>query len=160
MTPFRLSTRRATRTFARAVAQGLQPADLVVLTGPLGAGKTFFVRAVARHLGLEPDELVTSPTFALVRELPTTPPLVHADLYRLAEPSQVRELGLWSARADGGVLLVEWGEAFVEALGGDALTIAFARGELESERTVALSASGPRSSEALSAIVALGPIFR
>jgi tRNA threonylcarbamoyladenosine biosynthesis protein TsaE len=118
--------------------------DLVILVGPLGAGKTFFVRGLARALGLPHSEPVTSPTFALVQELPTAVPVVHADLYRLTKPEEIEQLGLLQAR-DTACLLVEWGKPYIGALGGDALVLELTR----SPRFAHLSATGERSREVL-----------
>ncbi len=143
-----LPNRRATKLLARAVSRRLAPGDLFVLTGPLGAGKTFFVRAVCRALGLHRSVRVTSPTFTLVHEYETVPPLVHADLYRLEGASEASFtdptlLALAEQRDDGRVLFVEWGAPFVDALGGDAVVI-----ELDvSPRTARVAATGPRSRE-------------
>jgi len=104
-----------------AVARVLDGGDLVVLSGDLGAGKTFLVRAIARALGVTGH--VTSPTFALVHEYETTrAPLVHADLYRLRGgdlTAEVARLGLRERRREGAILLVEWGEDAIAALGGE-----------------------------------------
>ncbi len=121
--------------------------DLIVLTGPLGAGKTFLVRALCRALGLPAEERVTSPTFALMQELETEPKLVHADLYRLGDSDEIYDLGLDAARSDAGVV-VEWGEPFIDALGGDALHV---RMEL-SPRRAQVSSTGPRSEAVLRAL--------
>jgi len=118
-----LPTKRATNVFARAIARVAEPGDLYVLAGPLGAGKTFLVRAVCRALGLDRSVRVTSPTFTLVHEYPTAPPVVHADLYRVERESGVTDLGLLEQRDRGNVLFVEWGEAHAAALGGDAVLI-------------------------------------
>lgn len=96
---------------------------MVVLSGDLGAGKTFLARAIARGLGVK--EAVTSPTFTLVQEYATDrAPLLHVDLYRLRESKtplaqEIARLGLRERRAEGAILLVEWGEDAVHALGGD-----------------------------------------
>lgn len=138
-----LPTRRATTRLGRWLASGLLPGDLIVLAGDLGAGKTFLARAVARALGVPPDVRVTSPTFTLVHHFATTPPLVHADLYRIGDPSEVDHLALREVRADGAALVVEWGETFLRELGGDAL---FVRLSLSPEgRTARVASSGPRS---------------
>jgi len=147
---FELPTRRATQRLAELLAPQLKPSDLVILSGPLGSGKTFFTRALCRALGLPQGKRVTSPTFTLVHEHDTTPPLSHADLYRLTGDTQVRALGLDSQRDDGRILLVEWGEPYVDVLGGDALVLTFA---LEPRRA-AFSATGRRSSAILAALSA------
>ena len=142
-----LPNRRATKLLARAVARHVAPGDLFVLTGPLGAGKTFFVRAVARAMGLDSRVRVTSPTFTLVHEYPTTPLLVHADLYRLPAGrgetgrSDPTLLSLLEQREEGRVVFVEWGAPFVDALGGDAIVIDLA----VSPRVAHLSATGARA---------------
>jgi tRNA threonylcarbamoyladenosine biosynthesis protein TsaE len=141
-----LPNRRATRLLARALAGGLQTGDLLVLSGPLGAGKTFFVRALSRALGLQAHEPVTSPTFTLVSELPTQPPLVHVDLYRLTSSEQVRELGLEEARTRA-ALAVEWGQEHLAALGSDALCVQLTT----TPRAATLTATGPRSAQLLQA---------
>jgi len=118
-----LPTRRDTKQLARCLAPALRPGDLVVLSGPLGSGKTFFVRAILRALGVPQRVSVTSPTFTLVHEYEARLPLVHADLYRLKNAREVRQLGLDAMRDEGTAVLVEWGEPFIEALGGDALLL-------------------------------------
>jgi tRNA threonylcarbamoyl adenosine modification protein YjeE len=143
-----LPTRRATKRLARALARALKPGDAVILSGALGAGKTFLVRALCRALGLDEGVRVVSPTFTLIRELPTLPPVAHADLYRLTSPADAHDLGLYELRERGVVLLVEWGEAHAEALGPDRLVLGIELGP----RRARLLANGPRS-EALRASV-------
>jgi tRNA threonylcarbamoyladenosine biosynthesis protein TsaE len=136
-----LETQKDTLALGRRIAAGLRPGDLVVLGGPLGAGKTYLTRAICRALGLPPSIRVPSPTFTLVHEHPTNPPLSHADLYRLETPEQVRALGLDAQRDDGRVLVVEWGAPYVELLGGDALVVELSL----APRAATLSATGERS---------------
>lgn len=149
---FDLPTRRSTQKLAQLIAPSLAASDLVILSGPLGSGKTFFVRALCRALGLPQAQRVTSPTFTLVQEHDTVPPLAHADLYRLNGPEQLRELGLDAQRDDGRLLLVEWGEPYIEALGGDALLVGFAL----DPRRVVVSATGRRSRAILDELSAKG----
>lgn len=136
-----LPTRRSTKELAARLAPHLGPGDLLVLTGALGAGKTFFVRALCRALGLPARVPVTSPTFALIVEYDTQPPMAHADLYRLSTPKEVRDLGLDHQRDDGRLVVVEWGEPYVDVLGGDALVLTLELGP----RRAHFRATGPRS---------------
>jgi tRNA threonylcarbamoyladenosine biosynthesis protein TsaE len=146
-----LPTRRSTKLLARAISRQLAPGDLFVLSGPLGSGKTFLVRAVCRSLGLPSAVRVTSPTYTLVHEYDTVPPLVHADLYRLSPPDDrapvddAAVLALAEQRIEGRVLFVEWGTPFVDALGGDAVVVALD----VSPRAAVLTATGERARERL-----------
>jgi tRNA threonylcarbamoyladenosine biosynthesis protein TsaE len=124
-----LPTRRSTIRLARALGRVLAVGDLLVLSGELGAGKTFFVRALCRALGLPPERRVTSPSFALVHEHAADLPIIHADLYRLGSGAEVVELGLREMRARA-LVLVEWGEPHVELLGGDAWLLELALGPI------------------------------
>jgi tRNA threonylcarbamoyladenosine biosynthesis protein TsaE len=137
-----LRTRRDTRRLGAAIAAALAPGDLVILSGDLGAGKTFLVRAVARALGVA--GAVTSPTFALVHEYATErAPLVHVDLYRLRGEgltAEVARLGLREQRREGAIVIVEWGEDATGALGGEpalVVTLRVAPGE-EPARTATI----------------------
>jgi tRNA threonylcarbamoyladenosine biosynthesis protein TsaE len=143
-----LPTRRATKALAHRLAQALRPGDLVVVSGPLGAGKTFFTRALCRALGVPADLPITSPTFTLVHEHEGRIPIVHADLYRLRSSAEVNELGLYARRGEGAVLVVEWGEDHLAELGGDALLlkISFAP-DGERERGASAASTGARSLE-------------
>jgi tRNA threonylcarbamoyladenosine biosynthesis protein TsaE len=150
-TSFALSTRRQTVELARRLAPLLAAGDLVILSGSLGSGKTFFARALCRALGLPSSERVTSPTFVLAQEYQTTPPVVHADVYRLAGEQDVHGLGLLAQRESGRLVVVEWGEPFLEALGGDAVIL---RLSLD-PRLAELAATGPRSGSILERLLPL-----
>jgi tRNA threonylcarbamoyladenosine biosynthesis protein TsaE len=118
-----LPTRRATRRLAQATARQLIQSDLVVMSGDLGAGKTFFVRALARSLGVR--DPICSPTFTLVHEysLPGGEVLLHADFYRLLDGSReslartIAELGIRERRTEGAIVVVEWGDEAIGPLG-------------------------------------------
>lgn len=94
------------------LAGDLAAGDVVLLYGDLGAGKTAFVRGLARGLAAPPDA-VSSPTFTLVQEYRGRITLYHADLYRL-KPIEVSDLGLDELREDA-VLAVEWAERWTDA---------------------------------------------
>lgn len=144
---FPLPTRRATKRLARNCARHLVAGDLLILSGNLGAGKTFWVRALCRALGLPERIAVTSPTFNLMNEITTEPPILHVDLFRLTSEREVADLGLREYRDLGHVVVVEWGEPYVEVLGGDALVMSLSLGP----RRATLSSTGPRSRTLLEA---------
>lgn len=154
--PLELTCRRDTRRLAARLGKALRGGDLVVLAGTLGAGKTFFTRALARALGVPRSVRVASPTFALVHEHEGRERLVHADLYRLGDARELDELGLVEARREGAVLVVEWGAPYVDELGGDALslTLEHAASERGTARRAVLGATGPRSLALLSLLEA------
>jgi tRNA threonylcarbamoyladenosine biosynthesis protein TsaE len=148
-----MKNRRATQIFGRTVARVLEPGDLVVLTGDLGAGKTTLVRSIARGLGVPASVPVTSPTFELVHELAGRMPIVHADLYRLASGDDLVELGLLPRIGTDAVVLVEWGDKFVHELGTDGLWIEIDLGE--KERTCVLRGRGQRGQALIQNLSAL-----
>lgn len=141
-----LPNRRATVHLAELLAPALRPGDLLVLEGGLGAGKTFLARALCRALGVPPVIPVTSPTFTLVHEHEARLPILHADLYRLRGPDEIAPLGLREQRAEGALLIVEWGTPYLDALGGDALVLELAITSL-GERSARPRSTGPRSAE-------------
>ena len=143
-----LSDEQATTALAQRIAPHLKPGDLLILDGPLGSGKTFFTRALCRALHLPEDVRVPSPTFTLVHEHDTDPPLAHADVYRLTNEEEVMELGLDAQRDAGYIVVVEWGAPFIDVLGGDALVV---RLTLD-PRTAKLCSSGSSSSKLLQAV--------
>ena len=109
-----------TRAIAAALAPGLAPGAVVLLSGDLGAGKTAFVRGLAEGLGIDADE-VTSPTFTLVHEYRGGRlPLIHVDLYRL-DRAELDEIGLDQDLAATGVTAVEWSERLARPIAGATL---------------------------------------
>jgi tRNA threonylcarbamoyladenosine biosynthesis protein TsaE len=142
-----LPTRRSTIRLADRLAPLLRASDLVVLCGDLGTGKTFFVRALCRALGVPAAVEVTSPTFTLVHELAGRIPIVHADAYRLRDEAELLAIGLRDARSEGALLLLEWGAPYVDVLGGEALVIALEHGVSPSARRASLSSRGARGQE-------------
>jgi len=96
-----------TEAFGERFGKRLRVGDMVLLTGELGAGKTTFVRGVAR--GIASASPVASPTFQLVRVYPGRLQLAHIDLYRIETPSELRDLGL-DELLERGAVVVEWGD--------------------------------------------------
>jgi tRNA threonylcarbamoyladenosine biosynthesis protein TsaE len=101
----------------------LRPGDVIVLSGPLGAGKTLFTSGVAAGLGVE--EPVTSPSFILSREYASGfLPLIHADIYRLTTRNEFDDLDLLSEASEG-ALVIEWGDVVEPILPADHLRVNF-----------------------------------
>ncbi len=138
-----------TRRLGQRLGRQLQPGDVVLLSGDLGAGKTVFVQGVARGLGHEGP--VSSKSFVLLGEYEGRVKLYHADLFRLEEPEQAQELALEEVCADG-ALVVEWPERAEGIFPTDNLLVRFQVTGLMS-RTLALAAKGPRA-EALARALA------
>ena len=113
---------------------------MLLLVGGLGAGKTTFVRGLAGGLGYAGH--VTSPTFTLCHTYDGRLALVHADLWRLERSAEVADLALEEELEEGGVLVVEWGEAADDLFGAEALVVNFEPGGTDSERLVGLEARG------------------
>jgi len=117
MTSALLPTVEDTRQFGRRVAALLRPGDLVLLAGPLGAGKTALAQGIGAGLGVGGE--ITSPTFVIARVHRGPVPMVHVDAYRLGaavDPrAEVDDLDL-DASVDDSVTVVEWGEGLVERL--------------------------------------------
>lgn len=104
----RLSTMAESARLARQVLGRAPAGTLVLLVGPLGAGKTTFTRLLGQELGS--DAAITSPTYTLVHEYPTPEgPLVHIDAYRLPEPAALPGLGLDDYLERARLVVVEWG---------------------------------------------------
>jgi len=120
----RSSSPEQTAAFARRLVRTLPRGAVLALVGPLGAGKTAFVKGLAAGLGLPPRQAV-SPTFTLIHEHDGPVPLYHADLYRLAGPAEAAELGLEDYAERGGILAVEWAERAAGLLPADTLTVRF-----------------------------------
>jgi len=120
-----------TEAEGETLGRTLRRGDLLLLVGPLGAGKTTFVRGLARGAGSA--DAVASPTFVLVRNYRGRVPLAHVDLYRLDRAPELRDLGL-EELLDEGAVVVEWGDRLeapgakvitVEPLGGDRRRLRF-----------------------------------
>lgn len=150
---------------ARALGARLQPGDVVLLQGPMGAGKTTFTRALAEGLGVDRPDRVRSPTYNLCLLHPGPRPLAHVDLFRLAAsdddpaPGSVGDaafeaLGLSEGAELGGpgsVLVVEWAELWAEPPAA-ALRIELAPDPANSAaRTLIAEARGERSQHLLDA---------
>lgn len=130
-----------TQALAGVIATLCGPGDLIVLAGEMGAGKTAFAQGFARGLGI--DEQVTSPTFTIVREYPGGRlALHHLDMYRLDQLREVLELGVAEMLDEDAVMLVEWGDAVLPALGDQYLEVRLAFGVGDDDRHLELCPRG------------------
>jgi tRNA threonylcarbamoyladenosine biosynthesis protein TsaE len=94
----------------------LEAGEVVALKGTLGSGKTWFTKGLALGLGVHPDTVITSPSFALVNEYEGRCRFFHMDLYRLSGPLEFASAGLEEFLFDSGVAAVEWADRVPEAL--------------------------------------------
>ncbi len=105
---------RDTVSAGERLGKRLRPGDVAAFYGDLGAGKTAFIRGVAKGLGI--TARVSSPTFTIVNEYPGPVPLFHFDMYRLASSDELFEIGWEDYLERGGVCCVEWSERVEDAL--------------------------------------------
>lgn len=132
-----------TQRLAGRLASVLRSGDVVLLGGDLGAGKTTFTQGLARGLGV--TEVVSSPTFTLVRSYDTDAgfELLHADVYRLEQLHEVIDLALPEQLEAGACAVIEWGERAQKALGPDYLDVRLDYGGETEERIITFSPMGP-----------------
>jgi tRNA threonylcarbamoyladenosine biosynthesis protein TsaE len=125
MNDFHSDSIEATQEFAADMGAKLEPGACLALIGPLGAGKTAFVRGLARGLGVPDPRVVSSPTYVLLQEYAGRCPLFHLDLYRMNDPQEeLEDLGLDEMLAEG-VAAVEWADRALDALPEDRMVIHF-----------------------------------
>ena len=152
-------THETSETIALGTRLGalLQPGDVLVLTGDLGAGKTQLTKGIAAGMGVDDD--VTSPTFNILMVYEGAQmPLYHFDLYRLDDPDQLEDIGFYETLEGDGACVIEWGEQFSDQIGPERLDVFLTRqderaavGE-EPPRAVRLAAHGSRAEELLAAL--------
>jgi tRNA threonylcarbamoyladenosine biosynthesis protein TsaE len=126
-----------TAAAGRRLAASLVPGGIVILSGPLGAGKTVFARGLAEGLGIDPRN-VHSPSFTIVSEHVSAsggPRFVHVDLYRVDDPAEIEDLGLGDYLSAGCVMAVEWGEKLPSGLRAGAVRVTLSDGGAEN-RTI------------------------
>ncbi|MBM6871069.1 tRNA (adenosine(37)-N6)-threonylcarbamoyltransferase complex ATPase subunit type 1 TsaE [Pseudoflavonifractor phocaeensis] len=127
-----------TEAIGARLAAGLSAGTVVAFTGDLGAGKTAFVRGMARGLGIA--QRVTSPTFTIVNEYEGGRlPLFHFDMYRLGSADELYDIGWEDYLARGGVCAVEWSENIEEALEENTVRVDLRRGDGEDTRIIRIT---------------------
>lgn len=147
--PRALADAAATEAAGAALGAGLRPGDCVALVGDLGAGKTTFVRGVARGAGGSADE-VASPTFALCHEYRGRLVLLHLDLYRLDRERELDDLGFDDLLDRGdAAALIEWADRYPHRLPRDHLVVTLVHDG--AARALTAEATGPRAAALLAA---------
>lgn len=148
-----------TIALGRELGALLHAGDVLVLTGDLGAGKTQLTKGVAAGMGVTAD--VTSPTFTIEMVYDGADmPLYHFDLYRLDDPDQLEDVGLYDALGSDGPCLIEWGEQFADEIGPERVDVTLTRlddqvaGGVEPPRRIELTAHDARGQELVDALAA------
>ena len=119
--------------FGKKLGREAQAGTVIALTGDLGAGKTTLTKSIA--LGLEIDDIITSPTFNIVKEYDTGRiPLYHFDVYRVGDVDEMYEIGCEEYFYGDGVCVVEWADLIEEIMPEDTMWINIEYGEKEGER--------------------------
>ena len=118
---FKSNSAAETEAIGEKTAKYIKPGMVIAMRGDLGAGKTAFVRGLARGMGLKVR--VTSPTFAIVNEYLGETSLYHFDMYRLTSAEDLFDIGWEDYIRAGGVCVVEWSEIVAEAIPEDAASV-------------------------------------
>lgn len=136
-----LDSPEAMESFGEKLAGILQAGDLVLLTGPLGAGKTTLTRGIGAGLGAEGT--IQSPTFVLARQHRTQkgPKLIHVDAYRLGSAVELDDLDIDFA---GSIVIIEWARDFLDDYAENYLEITIDRSKEDESRQLSFSGHGPR----------------
>lgn len=134
---FHTNSAAETWQVAATLAREFKPGAVIALHGDLGSGKTTFVQGLGAALGVKGP--ITSPTFTLCGEYPTSSGyLVHFDLYRLADGSELDSLGFDEYRAGGAIIALEWPERAAAELPAETIHIHFTPGPGAEERIISL----------------------
>jgi len=133
--------------FGIRLGKVLRSGDILCLNGDLGAGKTTMTKSIG--LGLEVEEYITSPTFALINEYKGRIPVYHFDVYRLENIEELDDLGFDDYFYGEGVSIIEWAEKIEKMLPKDRIIIDIKKGNTENERILYIHGSGNRYKEIL-----------
>ena len=146
-----LRSKADTERLGRAIGQVLRGGEVIALTGELGSGKTCMVRGIAQGVGLSPEK-VSSPTFTIIQEYDSHPSIVHVDLYRLENPSEIEDIGLSSYFDTNHVVIIEWADrAEIIQLPNDRLILELSHAGRH-YRQIRLRSSGIRSQALLESL--------
>ena len=130
-----------TKKLGEKVGSIVNSGIILALTGNLGSGKTSFVQGLARGLNVPENYYVTSPTYTLINEYPGRHQLFHVDLYRLGEPTDFEDIGLYDILDTKGVVAIEWADRLAHDLLTEYVAVQFEMSNWES-RNITLTAYG------------------
>lgn len=99
-----------TRTLGETLGRHLHTRTVIGLTGDLGSGKTVLIQGIARGLSVPGEYPITSPTYTIINEYPGRLRLIHADLYRISDPSELSDIGFEEILDDNSIVAVEWAD--------------------------------------------------
>ncbi len=133
-----------TKKLGEKIGKRLKGKIVLALTGDLGSGKTSFVQGLARGLEVPNDYYITSPSYTLINEYPGRHPLFHVDLYRLEDPVDFEDIGLYDILDDNYVVAIEWADRIRQELLPDYVTIKFEMSG-DTSREICMSAHGVNS---------------
>jgi tRNA threonylcarbamoyladenosine biosynthesis protein TsaE len=114
-----------TRLLGKKIGTWLDKGTVIALTGDLGSGKTVFVQGLAKGLAVPEGYYITSPTFTLINEYPARYPLFHIDLYRIGDPIELEDTGIFEILHGDGVVAIEWADRLDEDVLSDHLAVHF-----------------------------------
>jgi len=117
------SSEKETLIFAKKISKLIKPGDVISVSGELGTGKTCFVKGLAKGMGI--SQIVTSPSFVILKIYHNKIPLYHFDVYRLDKSYQLEDIGFNQFQYGDGVTVVEWGTKMNELLDFDHLQVNF-----------------------------------
>jgi tRNA threonylcarbamoyladenosine biosynthesis protein TsaE len=138
---------RETMAIGKTLGRHLSPGDVICLTGELGTGKTCLVKGLAEGLGIK-GEIVTSPTFIIIREYKGSVPLYHIDLYRIGVVEDIRDIGMEEVVFGSGVTAIEWAERIRDRLPDERIDITLKWVD-EKTRDIEMKAMGPHHRKVL-----------
>jgi tRNA threonylcarbamoyladenosine biosynthesis protein TsaE len=131
---YQITTRSVdeTQKLGEIIGTAVTGGTVLALTGDLGSGKTAFVQGLARGLEVPDDYYITSPSYTLINEYPGRYPLFHVDLYRISDPMDMENIGLYEILHNSGIVAIEWADRIEQKLLPDPINIHF---ELTGEKS-------------------------
>jgi len=124
---YQITTRSVdeTQKLGKIIGTAVTGGTVLMLTGDLGSGKTAFVQGLARGLEVPDDYYITSPSYTLINEYPGRYPLFHVDLYRISDPMDMEDIGLYEILHNSGIVAIEWADRIENKLLSGSINIHF-----------------------------------